>query len=156
MTQNVDFSLLNTWNSVSIQCVEILGKDEKRSQLHNIDVVTISQCSNYVITSNLLNIRKELIISECGSLTTLVNLQNIPQVRLRRLPKLKDFSGLGNHRKVIVEAVPVLERAAEKYAKAKRTGKEKKHPNHEIFASIKTFVIFSGEGWLFQVRRELW
>jgi hypothetical protein len=142
-TRSIDLSPLSNWKRVLITSVDTFGDENDSSQLFNIHDLRITRCPNYRSTSNLHKIKNHVEISHCHDLTTLENLQHVPEVILYDLPRLTDFTGLGNNRVVGVEDVPVLIIAAERYVESKLAGKENEDPYHMIFESIKSFRILS-------------
>lgn len=88
------------------------------SGIHDVNQLHIRDCNKFSSTKNLHNIREYLHIENCKRLKELVDIQNIPIVRLSNLPAIENVSGLGNHRKLIVaENVPSVQYYAKKHAK---------------------------------------
>ena len=110
--------------------------------IHNVENLTITQCNSLITTFNLRNISNSLTVIKCPKLERLCNLQSIPNLTLRQLPKVSDLNGIGNHESLVFEKVAELETLAYEYAAENEYRKEEK--KYQIFHSVKTCQALNG------------
>jgi hypothetical protein len=117
----ISTKLQNIYHLVLDRCsVESVG---------NIHHLEIHYCASLITTKGLGSITGSFFLGNCGSLTSLHGLQNIPEVSISSCLNIVDFSGLGHHKKLTVRWNSVFEEMLEEFQN------EKKHS--ELFGSIE-------------------
>eukprot|EP01040_Poterioochromonas_malhamensis_P005510 gene5510-5918_t len=73
--------------------------------LHDINTLIITNCAGLTSTAGLRNIRKSLSIRNCVNLTSLVDVEGIPNITISECRKIESYSSLRNHDTVVIECM---------------------------------------------------
>ena len=73
--------------------------------LHDINTLIITNCAGLTSTAGLRNVRKSLSIRNCVNLTSLVDVEGIPNITISECRKIESYSSLRNHDTVVIECM---------------------------------------------------
>jgi hypothetical protein len=69
------------------------------TKIHHLEIIS---CTDLMTTEGLGSVTGSLILSHCWNVTSLIGLENIPEVSVISCKNIVDFSGLGHHQKLTV------------------------------------------------------
>jgi hypothetical protein len=108
------------------------------SLIGNVHHLEIRNCFSLTTTKGLHTVTGSLILERCPKLTSLVGLENIPEISISFCSSIFDFTGLGHHKKLTVRGNSVFEKMLK--------GFQKENKHSELFESIE-HLYFHSQGY---------